>query len=86
MLVFFLQTPPPPLSLCLPLSHISPVPISVCGTQTVIKLFFLFVLLNVVKAYCLLSICSKLEEAAELLPYIDSNNVYFLILVIKEWF
>ena len=27
---------------------------------------------------CLLSICSKLEEAAELLLYIDSNNVLFV--------
>ena len=37
------------LSLSLSLSH-SPVPLSVCGTLTVTKLFFLCVLLNVVKS------------------------------------
>ena len=91
----FLQTPPLPpqsLSLCFPPSLSFPhSPLSLWDTgsdQVVLPLCSP----QCGHVCCLLSICSKLEEAAELLLYIDSNNVLFVsfsmavfMYIIKGW-
>ena len=80
MLVCFLtnSSPPSTISVCLPLSLPLPrSPLSLWDTdsdQVVLPLCSP----QCGQVCCLLSICSELEEAAELLLYIDSNNVLFV--------